>query len=153
MTDTPTPPQAAPEAAQSAPHGSGGPGLPPRGPQAPQKAVEGFDVQGCCPACRGTSLMLADGGHVTCRRLDCPNPSAADQLLHGEPQPRLAAAADREEQAARLTPGGRDECRAAHSGRAAGLRDAARILGGHDGPSITECAANDRRWDLEKAGE
>lgn len=41
------------------------------------------DVQGHCPACRGTSLFLAAGGHVTCRRIDCPNPTAADELLHG----------------------------------------------------------------------
>lgn len=37
-------------------------------------------VAGRCPACRGESLMLTDG-HVTCRRLDCPDPEAADQLL------------------------------------------------------------------------
>jgi hypothetical protein len=43
-----------------------------------------IDVQGRCPACRGTSLFLGDGGHVTCRRLDCPGPCAADELLHGE---------------------------------------------------------------------
>ncbi|MET9445330.1 hypothetical protein [Streptomyces sp. NPDC006610] len=41
------------------------------------------DVQGRCPACGGNSLFLADGGHVTCSRLDCPNPSTADDLLHG----------------------------------------------------------------------
>ena len=41
-------------------------------------------VQGRCTACRGHSLFLGEGGHVTCSRLDCPNPSAADQLLHGE---------------------------------------------------------------------
>lgn len=41
-------------------------------------------VQGRCPACGWTSLFLGDGGHVTCSRLECPNPCAADQLLHGE---------------------------------------------------------------------
>lgn len=39
-------------------------------------------VQGRCPACGWTSLFLGDGGHPTCSRLECPNPSAADQLLH-----------------------------------------------------------------------
>ncbi|MEU5772662.1 hypothetical protein ABZ819_05070 [Streptomyces venezuelae] len=118
-----------------------------------EAATQATDICGRCPACRGESLMLAAGGHVTCRRLDCPNPNAADQLLRGEPQTAIAAAAAREEEAARLTPDGRDECRAAHSGRAAGLRDATRILGGHDGPTITECAANDRNWDVEQGGE
>jgi hypothetical protein len=44
-------------------------------------------VQGRCPACRGASLFLGSGGYLTCARLDCPNPSAADDLMHGE-QPR-----------------------------------------------------------------
>lgn len=39
-------------------------------------------VQGRCPACRGASLFLGSGGHVTCARIDCPDPSAADDLLH-----------------------------------------------------------------------
>lgn len=42
-------------------------------------------VQGRCPACRRTSLFLGNGGHVTCARLDCPSPCAADDLLHGQP--------------------------------------------------------------------
>ncbi|GHG15289.1 DUF6085 family protein [Streptomyces filamentosus] len=42
-------------------------------------------VQGRCPACRGTSLFLGTGGHVTCARIDCPNPCATDDLLHGQP--------------------------------------------------------------------
>jgi hypothetical protein len=29
----------------------------------------------------GTTLFLGTGGHVTCRRIDCPNPSAVDQIL------------------------------------------------------------------------
>lgn len=42
------------------------------------------DVQGRCPACSGPSLFLGEGGHVTCSRLDCPDPTAADDLLHGQ---------------------------------------------------------------------
>lgn len=42
------------------------------------------DVQGRCPACSGSSLFLGEGGHVTCSRIDCPDPTAADDLLHGE---------------------------------------------------------------------
>jgi hypothetical protein len=38
------------------------------------------DVQGRCPAC-GSSLFLADGGHVTCALDDCPEPDAATTLL------------------------------------------------------------------------
>ncbi|MBH0242442.1 hypothetical protein I3W98_05990 [Streptomyces cavourensis] len=41
------------------------------------------DVQGRCPACGAASLFLGEGGHVTCARIECPNPCAADQLLHG----------------------------------------------------------------------
>ena len=41
-------------------------------------------VQGRCPACHWQTLFLGDGGHVTCSRIDCPNPSAADELLHGD---------------------------------------------------------------------
>ncbi|HEX5565875.1 MAG TPA: DUF6085 family protein, partial [Streptomyces sp.] len=41
------------------------------------------DVQGRCPACGGASLFLGEGGHVTCSRIDCPDPSAVDDLLHG----------------------------------------------------------------------
>lgn len=39
-------------------------------------------VQGRCPSCNGSSLFLGSGGYVTCSRLDCPNPTAADDLLH-----------------------------------------------------------------------
>lgn len=49
------------------------------------------EIQGYCPACGGTSLFLGSGGHVTCARLGCLNPSAADQLLHGESEGALAA--------------------------------------------------------------
>ncbi|MFF8412874.1 DUF6085 family protein [Streptomyces omiyaensis] len=44
-------------------------------------------VQGQCPACRGTSLFLGAGGHVTCARIDCPNPTAADDFLHSSAAP------------------------------------------------------------------
>lgn len=40
------------------------------------------DVQGRCPAC-AASLFLGEGGHVTCARIECPDPSAADDMLHG----------------------------------------------------------------------
>ncbi|MYU24645.1 hypothetical protein [Streptomyces sp. SID8352] len=35
------------------------------------------------PACGGSSLFLAEGGHVTCSRIDCPAPDTVDALLHG----------------------------------------------------------------------
>lgn len=38
-------------------------------------------VQGRCPACGGEALFLADGGHVTCSRLDCADPSRIGDLL------------------------------------------------------------------------
>ncbi|MFB8182611.1 hypothetical protein ACFC8N_42810 [Streptomyces sp. NPDC055966] len=41
-------------------------------------------VQGRCPACGTTSLLVGDGGHVTCSLDVCPNPSAVDELLHGD---------------------------------------------------------------------
>ncbi|MFJ5785378.1 DUF6085 family protein [Streptomyces hydrogenans] len=44
-------------------------------------------VQGYCPTCRGNSLLLGVGGHVTCARIDCPNPCAADDLLHSPTSP------------------------------------------------------------------
>lgn len=47
-------------------------------------------VRGNCPACGRASLFLGAGGHVTCSIIDCPNPSAADEQLHGE-QPVKAA--------------------------------------------------------------
>ncbi|MET8766351.1 DUF6085 family protein [Streptomyces sp. NPDC004658] len=39
-------------------------------------------IQGRCPACRGDSLFIGSGGYVTCSRIDCPDPCAADDLLH-----------------------------------------------------------------------
>lgn len=41
------------------------------------------DVQGRCPACGAASLFLGEGGHVTCARIECSDPSAADDMLHG----------------------------------------------------------------------
>lgn len=41
-------------------------------------------VAGRCPACNGASLFAGKGDHVTCARLDCPDPCAVDKVLHGE---------------------------------------------------------------------
>ncbi|MFL5911237.1 MAG: DUF6085 family protein [Gaiellaceae bacterium] len=38
-------------------------------------------VQGRCPACSRTTLILGVGGYVTCSHLDCPDPAAAGNLL------------------------------------------------------------------------
>jgi len=38
-------------------------------------------ITGYCPSCGGDSLFLADGGHITCSRLDCREPDAADRIL------------------------------------------------------------------------
>ena len=53
-----------------------------------------IDIQGRCPACRWQSLFLGDGGHVTCSRLECLDPCAADQLLHGENGPAATQATE-----------------------------------------------------------
>lgn len=42
-------------------------------------------VRGYCPACRGESLFLGDGGYVTCARLECPEPDAVSTLLERRP--------------------------------------------------------------------
>jgi hypothetical protein len=39
---------------------------------------------GRCPSCNAESLFLASGGHVTCNRSDCPDPCAADRVLHAD---------------------------------------------------------------------
>lgn len=39
-------------------------------------------VRGRCPACYGSSLFLGEGGYVTCSRLECTNPTAADSVLN-----------------------------------------------------------------------
>lgn len=38
-------------------------------------------VQGRCPGCSRSSLMLGAGGYVTCASLDCPDPAAAGEVL------------------------------------------------------------------------
>lgn len=59
--------------------------LVPAGAAAAEPAPAGGSpaIAGRCPACRGETLFAAAGGHVTCSRLECPNPVAADDLLHG----------------------------------------------------------------------
>lgn len=98
-------------------------------------------VQGRCPACRGASLFLGSGGYVTCARLDCPDPCAADKLLHGE-QAAIARVRRLIEQ---------------HS-VAVGTHLLEEALDGtpahNAGPSVREAAANDRaHWDTKYAGE
>lgn len=41
-------------------------------------------VQGHCPACGGSSLLLGNGGYVTCSRQECPNPTAVADILESE---------------------------------------------------------------------
>ncbi|TMR11732.1 hypothetical protein ETD86_34755 [Nonomuraea turkmeniaca] len=41
----------------------------------------GSEIAGRCPACKGASLFVGVGGHVTCSRLECPAPFAADDAL------------------------------------------------------------------------
>lgn len=44
---------------------------------------DGFPrVAGVCPMGCGETLFLANAGHVTCSYLPCPNPCAADEILH-----------------------------------------------------------------------
>lgn len=45
------------------------------------KAPFGVNVAGFCPQCGKESLFLGHGGRVTCSRLTCPRPSAADEIL------------------------------------------------------------------------
>jgi hypothetical protein len=42
-------------------------------------------VQGRCPACSRTTLILGAGGYLTCAHLDCPNPTAASDTLDRQP--------------------------------------------------------------------
>lgn len=39
------------------------------------------DVKGRCPACGRATLVLGDGGWVTCTALDCPNPGLASESI------------------------------------------------------------------------
>lgn len=38
-------------------------------------------IQGHCPMGCGETLFLGDGGHVTCSWVECPRPTAVDELL------------------------------------------------------------------------
>lgn len=40
-------------------------------------------VAGRCPACSCQTLVVGNGSRVTCTRVGCSNPLAADELLHG----------------------------------------------------------------------
>lgn len=42
-------------------------------------------IQGYCPMGCGQTLFMGTGGHITCRRIECPNPGAVDQIL-GDPE-------------------------------------------------------------------
>ena len=44
-------------------------------------------VQGRCPVCGHYSLFLGSGGYVTCSISDCPNPSAASDILFDHASP------------------------------------------------------------------
>lgn len=52
-------------------------------------------VAGRCPGCGQHSLSVMSGGHVTCRRIECPHPTAADELLHLDHGHVMTLAADR----------------------------------------------------------
>lgn len=39
------------------------------------------EIAGRCPACKWASLFVGVGGHITCSRLECPAPFAADDAL------------------------------------------------------------------------
>lgn len=41
----------------------------------------GARVVGYCPMGCGETLFLGAGGHITCSFLECPNPSAVDEIL------------------------------------------------------------------------
>lgn len=42
-------------------------------------------VQGRCPACGVRALFLADDDYVTCSWIECTDPTAACDLLEGDP--------------------------------------------------------------------
>lgn len=54
----------------------------------PLPSIHTNDVAGFCPTCGHGVLMLGDGGHVVCTLIDCPNPDAADELLHAAAETR-----------------------------------------------------------------
>lgn len=39
-------------------------------------------IAGYCPMGCGKTLFFAEGGHVTCSYVTCPNPGGVDELLH-----------------------------------------------------------------------
>lgn len=39
------------------------------------------DVAGYCPMGCGETLTVMGGGHVTCRKLECPRPDAVSEIL------------------------------------------------------------------------
>jgi hypothetical protein len=108
-------------------------------------------VQGRCPACNGASLFLGSGGYVTCARLDCPDPCAADDQLHRgragaeAALARIAALADQH-------PAGIDTALILEA-----LPEQPRTTANNpadDGPSVRDCAADDRaHWTQKYAGE
>ncbi len=52
-------------------------------------------VYGRCPMGCGETLMLGNGGHVTCSYLPCPDPCKADDLLeHSENVQQLLVSAE-----------------------------------------------------------
>jgi hypothetical protein len=104
------------------------------------------DVAGRCPACGGTSLFLADGGYVTCRRIDCPNPDAAHEAIE---ERAGANAYDRAVNA----PMSAEAAAVIRQKLADGTAPRRRVRRSTDGPTVREAAADDRRWPLEREGE
>jgi hypothetical protein len=103
-------------------------------------------VAGRCPACRGSSLFRGEAGHVTCSRLDCPDPCAADDLLHADrPELLVDPAAAQVLAAARawwdsLSPDGREHLR--HASADGALKALAAAM---DALGDTTEAEHDRR--------
>lgn len=44
------------------------------------------DVQGYCPMGCGETLLLGEGGYVTCSWIECPDPEAVTKLLAVKPE-------------------------------------------------------------------
>jgi hypothetical protein len=44
-------------------------------------------VRGKCPSCGSYSLFLAQGGYITCAKLDCKDPCSAGDVLHADQRP------------------------------------------------------------------
>jgi hypothetical protein len=59
-----------------------------------------------CPACGWSNvLFVADGGYVTCSRIECPDPEAAHATLEGAGPTQTAARAGAKDRSGdRLTP-------------------------------------------------